>query len=129
MGFLDEALRKVSTSVVGLFTDDPALFTREVKTYNAATATETSTSTSVQVKTTPPLPITVDQMRGNGNLVATDLVVYASSADFEAASFDPKPDTEVKVFARIAGRDHSVMQVLDYRSGDQSALLEIILRS
>jgi hypothetical protein len=131
MGFLDQPLRQVSRDVIGLFTTAKARLTRVTKTYNSTTDTTSEVQESVDVKVSPPLPVTRDHLRGDPNLVATDTVVYVSALDLEEATpaISLLPGSDVTLFANVAGRDHAILRVAEYYSGDQAAILELFLRS
>jgi len=131
MGFLDEALRSVSDELVKLFVDNPATVKVVKSFYDSTSDTTTNTTRVAQMKFTPPSPVSTGMLIGDSGLLATDLVTYTSALALEAMQppLDPRPSSNVKVYITMSGRDHSVLKVKDWKSGDQSALIEFILRS
>jgi len=129
MGLLDNSLRQLAETIVGLFTDDPALFVRQSETYDSATGVASTTSTSVSLKTTPPLPVEYDQRRGDNAILSTDVVVFCASKDLDDAAFDPIPATNARVYVTVAGREFQIVRVREFFSGDSRALTELICRS
>jgi hypothetical protein len=131
MGALDKAFRSIAENLTDIFTDDTALISI-VESYYDSTNDETTTIRREEsVKLTPPTPVNSGQLTRDETLLSTDQVVYAPAKVLEAITptFDPRPGSDTNVYIRLQGRDHSVVRVLDWKSGDQTALIEFVLRS
>lgn len=131
MGFLDTALRGVATDVIGMFSDNTSAFTVVTHgSYDPVTGTEVQESTTYNVKVSPPTRVRYQTaLTGeSAGVVGTDLVVFVSAKDVEEAGFSILPDRDKTVSLTVAGRTFKVVTVFEVWSGDQVALLEVVIR-
>ena len=136
MGFLDAPFRELASLMTGMFTDTKARVKRVETVYDESTDVETKVPREFDVFFSPPTTVDLNSVSESSKnmgptILNTDLVAYAAAEAFESASppFDPEPGDGASVYVRIAGRDHSVIRVVKFASGDQMALFEFILRS
>ena len=132
MGLLDDSLRDVATTVIGLFSDTPATFTVATRgSYDPVAGTETEVSTTYSVKTSPPSRVRYQTaLTGeSAGVVGTDLTVFVSAKDVDTAGFDLTPETNKTISITIGGRAFNVVTAFEVWSGDQVALLEVVIRA
>jgi len=131
MGLLDEIFRDVAASLTEILTDESAVISYVKSVYDSVNDETTTIRREESIKVTPPTPVNYGHLSTDSTILSTDQVIYAPAKTLEALTppFNPRPESNVVVYIRLDGRDHKVIRVRDWKSGDSAALLEFVVRS
>jgi len=123
MGALDAALQQLATTLVGVFSDTPATYSRQVPPrYGGGTGEElVFQPTTYSVKITPPQPYSKREVNGT-TVLATDLRCYISAVDLP---IDPNIRTDSLTWR---GKTHMLIRATPVGTADANVLIELQLR-
>lgn len=127
MSLLDDPLRSVARTLIGVLGTAACVFTRTVRTYTPSTDTKSESTTTASLKMTPPQPIAEHRINGT-SILATDLTTLVAALDVVAASFSLDMDSQTSIKVVFDGSTYAVAAVNTVYSGNRSVYYELILR-